>query len=147
MTSIPWIDTTVSIFNYLILIFAVSVMLSYLVLAIISASALKSYLKENRFVNYKALLTLSDAPLVSLIAPAYNEGKTIRENVHSLLSINYNNYNVIVVNDGSKDDSMSVLTEEFSLVLSEKNTIRKSLRKQCGESMFLPTLHLPNYWL
>lgn len=121
MTSIPWIDTGVTIFNYLILLFAVSVMVSYLVLAFISASALKSYLKENRFVNYKALLTLNDAPSVSLIAPAYNEGRTIRENVHSLLSINYNNYNVIVVNDGSKDDSMEVLTKEFSLVPSNKS--------------------------
>ena len=121
MTNISWIETGVSIFNYLILLFAVSVMVSYLVLAFISASALKTYLKENRFVNYKALLTLNDAPSVSLIAPAYNEGRTIRENMHSLLSINYNNYNVIVVNDGSKDDSMEVLTKEFSLVPSDKN--------------------------
>jgi len=121
MTNVYWIDTTVTIFNYVILVFAVSVMLSYLVLAIISARALKSYLKENRFVNYKALLTLNDAPSVSLIAPAYNEGRTIRENVHSLLSINYNNFNVIVVNDGSKDNSMEVLTEEFQLVLSDQH--------------------------
>jgi cellulose synthase/poly-beta-1,6-N-acetylglucosamine synthase-like glycosyltransferase len=118
MTSISWINTGVAFFNYTILIFAVSVMLSYLILAFISARALKTYLKENRFVNYKALLTLSDAPSVSLIAPAYNEGRTIRENVNSLLSINYTNFNVIVINDGSKDDSMEVLTEAFSLVPS-----------------------------
>lgn len=119
MTGAGWIDTGIQVFNYLILFFAVSVMLSYLILAAISASALKTYLKQNRFVNYNALLTLSDAPSVSLIAPAYNEGRTIKENVHSLLSINYNNFNVIVVNDGSKDNSMEVLTEAFALIPSE----------------------------
>ncbi len=113
-------NSGISIFNHFILLFAVSVMLSYVILAIISAFALKGYLRRNRFVNYNALLTLNDAPRVSLIAPAYNEGKTIRENVHSLLSINYNNFDVIVVNDGSKDNSMEVLTEAFELIPSNR---------------------------
>lgn len=116
MTGIDWLDAFIIVFNYLILFFAVFVMLSYLVLALISARGLTSYLRRNRFVNYNALLSLESAPRVSLIAPAYNEGKTIKENVRSLLSINYNNFDVIVVNDGSKDDSISVLTEAFQLV-------------------------------
>lgn len=120
MTGTGWIDTGIVIFNYFILIFAASVMLSYLVLAIISAVSLKSYLRKNRFVNYSALLSLTDAPKVSLIAPAYNEGMTIKENVNSLLAINYNNFDVIVVNDGSKDDSISVLIDAFDLIISKK---------------------------
>lgn len=106
-------------FNAVIMIFAVSVMLSYVILAAISSSALKEYFKRNRFVRYSNLLALPDAPSISLIAPAYNEGMTIQENVHSLLSINYNNYDVIVVNDGSKDNSMEVLTKAFDLVPSD----------------------------
>ncbi len=120
MTHLAWLNTLIDVFNHFILFFAVSVMFSYLVLAFISSFALKSYLKSNRYVNYNALLALRDAPYVSLIAPAYNEGRTIKENVHSLLSINYNNFDVIVVNDGSKDNSIEVLTDEFDLVLSEK---------------------------
>lgn len=106
-------------FNAVIMIFAVSVMLSYVILAAISSSALKEYFKRNRFVRYSNLLALPDAPSISLIAPAYNEGMTIQENVNSLLSINYNNYDVIVVNDGSKDNSMEVLTRAFDLVPSD----------------------------
>ncbi|MFC4815803.1 MULTISPECIES: glycosyltransferase family 2 protein [unclassified Flavobacterium] len=116
MTGIHWLDTTIHIFNYLILLFAISVMVSYILLALISAYALKAYHKKNRFVNYNALLALPDTPKVSLLAPAYNEGRTIEENVKSLLSINYNNFDVIVVNDGSKDDSIPILIHAFELV-------------------------------
>ena len=116
MTGNNLMDLVIAGFNMLILCFAVFVMLSYITLAIISGVHLKAYLKKNRFVNYKALLALDSAPRVSLIAPAYNEGRTIEENVRSLLSINYNNFDVIVVNDGSKDDSISVLKAAFDLV-------------------------------
>ena len=116
MTGYSTIDLFITVFNFLILFFAIFVMLSYIVLAAVSAVHLKAYLKRNRFVNYNALLALDSAPRVSLIAPAYNEGKTIEENVRSLLSINYNNFDVIVVNDGSKDDSIPVLKKAFDLV-------------------------------
>ncbi|WP_372918686.1 glycosyltransferase [Salegentibacter sp.] len=119
MTGIEALDIFIDIFNYLILFFAGLVMLSYIVLAAISGFSLKSYLRKNRFVNYNALLALESAPRVSLIAPAYNEGKTIEENVRSLLAINYNNFDVIVVNDGSKDNSIPVLTKTFDLVESD----------------------------
>lgn len=113
-----FLEILIEVFNLLILVFAVFVMFSYIALAVISAIHLRAYLKINRFVNYKALLALDSAPRVSLIAPAYNEGKTIEENVKSLLSINYNNFDVIVVNDGSKDDSIPLLIKAFELVES-----------------------------
>ena len=119
MTGYAWLDTAIHVFNCFILFFAVTVMLSYIFLAALSSLSLVSYLKKNRFVNYDALLSLPHAPRVSLIAPAYNEGKTIRENVQSLLSINYNNFDVIVVNDGSKDDSIPLLIEAFQLTKAD----------------------------
>ena len=124
MNGHEFLNILIEVFNLLILAFALFVMLSYIVLAIISAVHLKAYLKMNRFVNYKALLALDNAPSVSLIAPAYNEGKTIEENVKSLLSINYNNFDVIVVNDGSKDDSISVLIKAFDLVKKPLNYVQ-----------------------
>ncbi|GAB2760541.1 glycosyltransferase family 2 protein [Salinimicrobium soli] len=120
MTGNELLDWFIYGFNYLILLFAVTVMTSYLILAAISGVSLKSYLRRNKFVNYNALLALDSAPHVSLIAPAYNEGRTIQENVRSLLSINYNNFDVIVVNDGSKDNSIPLLIEKFDLVLSDR---------------------------
>lgn len=95
--------------------YAVLIMSSYLILAYLSIKELREYLKKNSFINYEILLSSEHAPYLSLIAPAYNEGMTIGENVKSLLSLNYNNYEVIVVNDGSKDHSMEILISTYDL--------------------------------
>lgn len=52
---------------------------------------------------------------VSLIVPAYNEAGTITSSVRALLQLRYPQFEVIVVNDGSKDDTLAVLTREFDL--------------------------------
>lgn len=109
----------------LILGYAILIMSSYLMLAYLSTKELRSYLKKNSFVDYDVLLTSEFAPKLSLIAPAYNEGFTIEENVKSLLSLNYNNYEVIVVNDGSKDNSMEILIQTYDLVLTELDIHQK----------------------
>lgn len=55
------------------------------------------------------------APPISLIAPAYNESLNIVESTRSLLSIRYPHFEIIVVNDGSKDDTLQTLIENFDL--------------------------------
>ncbi|MBI5263541.1 MAG: glycosyltransferase [Bradyrhizobium sp.] len=44
-------------------------------------------------------------PFVSILVPAYNEGDTIVSAVESLLALNYPHYEIIVVDDGSEDDT------------------------------------------
>jgi cellulose synthase/poly-beta-1,6-N-acetylglucosamine synthase-like glycosyltransferase len=56
------------------------------------------------------------APSVSVLAPAYNEAATVAESLRALLSLQYPNHEVVVVNDGSKDGTMDVLRREFDLV-------------------------------
>lgn len=106
----------VELYLILIMVYAILIMSSYLILAHLSVKQLKEHLKKNSFVNYEVLLSTEFAPHLSLIAPAYNEGMTIEENVKSLLSLNYNNYQVIVVNDGSKDNSMEILINTYDLI-------------------------------
>lgn len=105
----------VEFFNASILVFAVSIMSSYLILSGISIQYLREYLWGNNFIDYSVLLSSENAPSLSLIAPAYNEGKTIEENIQSLLSLNYSNYEVIIVNDGSKDNSMEIMIKAYQL--------------------------------
>ena len=57
-------------------------------------------------------------PKISLIVPAYNEEATCKESVGGMLRLNYPNYEVIVVNDGSKDETLRILTREFNLYRS-----------------------------
>lgn len=52
---------------------------------------------------------------VSMIVPAYNEAATIATSVKALLQLRYQHFEVIVVNDGSKDETLEVLRREFRL--------------------------------
>lgn len=54
-------------------------------------------------------------PPVAVVAPAYNEEKSIVGSVRSLLSIQYPSLEVIVVNDGSKDATLKNLIDAFGL--------------------------------
>lgn len=59
---------------------------------------------------------LSEATMpISILAPAYNEQTSIVESVRSLLSMYYPNFRVIVINDGSRDDTLQRLIESFDL--------------------------------
>lgn len=50
-------------------------------------------------------------PLVSVIIPAYNHQQYITYTLNSVLDDTYSNKEIIVINDGSKDDTDSVITE------------------------------------
>ncbi|MFN3932797.1 MAG: glycosyltransferase [Brevundimonas sp.] len=55
------------------------------------------------------------SPPIALLAPAFNEALTISQSVRSLLSLHYPNFEVIVVNDGSTDETLQVLIDVFEL--------------------------------
>ncbi|SFS47815.1 glycosyltransferase family 2 protein [Lutibacter maritimus] len=103
------------IIHTLFFIYAFSVIVSYIILAIISGIESNQYMKKNSFVNYNEILSSTVSPSISIIAPAYNESLNIIENVRSLLSSHYVNYDVIIVNDGSKDNSLELLIEAYDL--------------------------------
>lgn len=50
-------------------------------------------------------------PKVSIVVPCFNEETQLREVIASLMALNYPNYNVIAVNDGSKDRTAEILDE------------------------------------
>ncbi|WP_310571080.1 glycosyltransferase [Gemmatimonas sp.] len=56
------------------------------------------------------------APRISVIAPAFNEATTIEASVRALMSLDYPNLELIVVNDGSTDHTIEVLCTAFTLV-------------------------------
>ncbi|TBR19734.1 MAG: glycosyltransferase [Chitinophagaceae bacterium] len=90
-------------------------MASYFILASISARTMSHYLKENSFVDYDVILSSDIAPRISIIAPAFNESLTVVDSVRSLLTLQYNHFEVVVVNDGSTDDTFQLLQEAYQL--------------------------------
>jgi cellulose synthase/poly-beta-1,6-N-acetylglucosamine synthase-like glycosyltransferase len=63
-----------------------------------------------------AVMRSPATPAVSIIVPAYNEEAGIVATVRSLLMLNYPQFEIIVVDDGSKDRTMDRLQEAFGLV-------------------------------
>lgn len=104
------------VLSYVILVFSIILCTAYLLLSLVSAYQLSYYKRANKNTNYNKILSSPNAPGISIIAPAYNESSTIIDNVEALLAIHYNNFEVILVNDGSKDDSMEKVIEKFKLV-------------------------------
>lgn len=56
-------------------------------------------------------------PGISVVVPAYNEAETIVESIQSALSINYPELEIVVVNDGSTDETLERLVDKFDLTV------------------------------
>jgi cellulose synthase/poly-beta-1,6-N-acetylglucosamine synthase-like glycosyltransferase len=60
------------------------------------------------------------APPISILAPAHNEGATVAASTRAMLTLNYPSYEVVIINDGSKDETLQVLVDEFHLYRSRR---------------------------
>jgi cellulose synthase/poly-beta-1,6-N-acetylglucosamine synthase-like glycosyltransferase len=114
-------DILARAFTYLewALVFYVALINSiYLLLIALGFNALRrdrgSLPREQR----DALLKSPLLPRVAVLAPAYNEAATCRESVRAMLGLRYPHHEVIVINDGSKDDTLQILIDEFKLYRS-----------------------------
>jgi biofilm PGA synthesis N-glycosyltransferase PgaC len=89
--------------------------LVYLVLAVVSAFENTIRRHETDAEDYGTLASSRFTVPVSVIVPAYNEESSLVPAIESLLELDYPEYEVIVVNDGSKDGTLTRLHEAFSL--------------------------------
>lgn len=104
------------IVDFVFLVYAIAIVLHYFILAILALFELRSSVVKTKLSHYKAFMVTPFSPKVSVIAPAFNEEKTIVENIHGLLHLHYPHYEIIVVNDGSKDDTLNQAIAAFDLV-------------------------------
>ncbi len=70
---------------------------------------------RDRHQVWKRMLTSRLAPRVSILVPAYNEEVTVSETVTGLLALSYPNLEIVVINDGSPDNTADVLINRFDL--------------------------------
>jgi cellulose synthase/poly-beta-1,6-N-acetylglucosamine synthase-like glycosyltransferase len=110
-----WQVIIFDVFTYALLIYAALLMAVYVLTGVFSISETRNYRRKNSFTDYRLMACSTEAPSLSVLAPAYNEGATIIENVRSLLSLNYMNVEVIIINDGSQDDSLEKLIAAYDL--------------------------------
>lgn len=96
--------------------YASALMFSYGMLVILSIIEIRLYLKRKSYIDYRSLLASPYAPGITVIAPAFNESETIINSVHSLMSLNYSKFEVVIINDGSTDNTLEKMVNEFNLV-------------------------------
>jgi cellulose synthase/poly-beta-1,6-N-acetylglucosamine synthase-like glycosyltransferase len=79
--------------------------------------------RENRW----RVLSSEVVPTISVLAPAYDEAPTVSESVRSLLTLRYPSLEVVLINDGSSDDTLAVLMRDFDLVAVHAAPLRRRL--------------------
>lgn len=107
--------TTIGILQWFFLAYFILLYLVYFVLNGVAFFALRRHMAGEGSDEAARAYAGFELP-VSLIAPAYNEAATISDSVKSLLQLDYPEFEVIVVNDGSNDATLAVLQQDFALV-------------------------------
>lgn len=103
-------------FQWLFLAYFVGSNGGYLLLHLLSLLSVRRYL-ESRALDTLPRSATGYEPPVSIIVPAHNEQAAIVASVRALLRLEYPEYEVIVVNDGSRDATFAALREAFGLAL------------------------------
>ncbi|MRH99393.1 glycosyltransferase [Kriegella sp. EG-1] len=106
--------------NIVFLVFTTVLFGGYIVMCYLATRNSLHYKHKNSFGDLSKVMASPLAPSITIIAPAYNEGLTIVENIRSLMSLRYVNYEVMVVNDGSKDDTLQKMIDAYDLVKIEQ---------------------------
>lgn len=98
-----------------ILTYSIIVISIYLIQGLIATIQVKKYLNRTSIIDEQELLVSPYLPKISLIAPAFNESMVVIDAVKSLLAVQYFNLELIIVNDGSTDDTLEKLIAEYEL--------------------------------
>lgn len=101
--------------QWFFLLYFIGINIGYILLNLLSIRALKSYMEARSLAELPAYSGYE--PPISILIPAYNEEANIVALVQSLLQLDYPEFEIIVVNDGSQDRTLAVLQQAFSLML------------------------------
>src|ERR1700675_2203836 len=117
MDMLPGVVTQILVDGqFVVLLFFLSVNIWYLVLLISSLLEMRRHLLLIADESRHLLLSSTLSPTISILAPSFNEEATIEASLKALLALQYPRLEVIVISDGSKDQTVQVLTERFGLV-------------------------------
>lgn len=108
-------------FNYIVIGYFFLINASYLLLVIFSFFYIRKQQKQKKVFELSGLFSSKLYKPVSILAPAFNEEATIEASVNSLLQLEFPDYEIIVINDGSTDSTLEILKEKFNLVKSDRH--------------------------
>lgn len=132
-------------FGQFITFYMVLVILVYTGMLLFAVNHFRKGMKIDKYVVDEGNLDMLYSKPVSIIVPAYNEEAGIVGTVSSLLSLQYPQFEIIIVNDGSNDGTKSTLIEHFKMEKISRS-IRAVLQTEPIEDIYESTMH-PNITL
>jgi cellulose synthase/poly-beta-1,6-N-acetylglucosamine synthase-like glycosyltransferase len=130
-------------FEWGILGYFLALHLTHLSLILRAFFSIRGYLDEVDTDRLDTAFETSHYKPMTLICPAYNEEAGVVPSVNSLISLRYPEFQVVVVNDGSKDATLQKLIEAFRLKPSQR-VLRQLLPTKevrgIYESVYVPNL-------
>jgi cellulose synthase/poly-beta-1,6-N-acetylglucosamine synthase-like glycosyltransferase len=107
----------------------------YTVLLVLGSRQVDEWVRRRPLRDLRRVASSPLSLPVTIIVPAYNESAVIVHSVRSLLALRYREFQVLVVSDGSTDDTLSVLCDAFELVPVDR-VPRASLPTQPVRSIY-----------
>lgn len=109
------INNLITDFEWVFILFFVLINTSYLILTLLSMQKLLRHVRA-KFSGITERPPAGFETPVSILVPAFNEAATIVPSLDSIMQLNYPEYEIIVINDGSTDDTLEVLKNELDLI-------------------------------
>ncbi|ODA43320.1 Glycosyl transferase, group 2 family protein [Thermodesulfovibrio sp. N1] len=133
-------------FNYFVGFYYFLLNSFYTLFLLVSFWAIIEYLRNLRFYNFQELKVYPQLPPVSIIIPVYNEKDVVLRTINSALSLDYPHIEVIIVNDGSTDETLGILIEKFQLKKLPFFIYRKRIETSKIKGVYRSQLY-PNFLL
>lgn len=121
-----WFENLFLIIDNITLVYLIISCLVFFVFAILASITFDKHITSVNLMEYFELNNTLDYMPVSLLVPAYNEELTICDTIDSLLDVDYNQYEIIVINDGSSDNLVDKIVDKYNLKLIYK-PMKKSI--------------------
>ena len=137
-----YFEPVILLFNQLVLVYYGVANAVYMALLIGAVWLILRHLMRLGYSRYHESIHPSMALPVSVLISAYNEESCIVESVKSLCRLNYPDYEIVVINDGSTDSTLERLIESFGL--QRINSVYRPILQTAGVRRFYVSRQVPN---
>lgn len=100
--------------QWVFFIYFVGINVGYLLQNVIAAQGIRRYLQTAEQYEAESVFSALDIP-ISVVVPAYNESASIITSIKAMLQLEYPQFELVVVNDGSTDDTLEKLVDAFDM--------------------------------
>ena len=137
--------TLITVVSAVILVYFLALNAVYMTTNLLAFIDLKKYVGRLKSLHITDLVNAAGGMPITLVLPAFNEATGIVQSIRSLLTLQYSDYEIIVVDDGSTDDTLQRLAEAFGLHQVER-TPSAGLLTAPVRSIHRAERH-PNLWV